>query len=364
MLKDLFLNVTIIIAVISVGNQLLINQEILPSSPFKLRLFFSSMAGVLGILLMVSGVQILSDVMLDFRNIAIILSASYCGFAAAVITGLIIGVFQLFYTGGVSLSPVISALTAVIIGLGCGYIVKTIDIRYKKWVLMGCYILIVPSLSFMIIMKHDHDQSLLLQTLLIYWLGNAVVTILVYFYVKQLDLTRFLYKRYQHYSSKDPRTGLNNVREFDNALNKIIKNLRDDSIISLAFIDIDFFKQINDTYGHQNGDKLLEDLGKILLSSCSYSDIVSRNGGDEFSVLITDCPREKLIDVPERIRQRVQENKFHLLDGQTINITVSIGVAIYPDTVSDINLIVEKADLALYEAKRTGKNRIVLNSKE
>lgn len=155
------------------------------------------------------------------------------------------------------------------------------------------------------------------------------------------------------------RTGLNNVRQFDNELNKIIKELSSNSVVSMLFIDIDFFKKVNDTYGHQNGDKVLEDLGKILLSSCSHLDVVSRNGGEEFSVLMTDCPRGKVMEVAERIRLAVQEHKFYLFDGQAINITVSIGVAIYPDTVNDINMIVEKADEALYEAKRAGRNRVV-----
>ena len=126
----------------------------------------------------------------------------------------------------------------------------------------------------------------------------------------------------------------------------------------MLFIDIDFFKKVNDTFGHQNGDKVLEDLGKILLNSCSHSDVVSRNGGEEFSILMTDCPRDKVMEVAERIRKAVQDHKFYLIDGQAINITISIGVAIYPDTVNDINLIVEKADSALYEAKRTGRNRV------
>lgn len=356
MLQDLFLNATIIISVISVGNQLLINEEITPTSSLKLRLFFSSMAGVLGILLMVNGFQVLPGVILDFRNIATILSAIYCGLGAAVITGLVIGIFRLIYAG-ITFVSIIGALTAIVIGLGCGYIAKIGASKLKKWVLMNSCILVLPSIMFGIVIN---DQLLLLKTLSIYWIGTTIVSILVYIYVKHLDLSRFLYKEYKIYSSKDPRTGLNNVRQFDNELNKIIKGLRDDSMIALAFIDIDLFKKINDTYGHQNGDKILEDLGKILLSSCSYSDIVSRNGGDEFSVLMTDCPREKLLGVAERIRLAVQDHKFYLLNGQVINITVSIGVAIYPDTVSDINLIVEKADLALYEAKRAGRNRVIL----
>ena len=220
---------------------------------------------------------------------------------------------------------------------------------------MSLYMLIVPSIALTILIN---NQLLLIKTLYIYWFCTAMVLILVYLYVTYLDLSKFTYMKYQHDSSKDHRTGLNNVRQFDNELNKIINELTSDSLVTMLFIDIDFFKKVNDTFGHQNGDKVLEDLGKILLNSCSHSDVVSRNGGEEFSILMTDCPRDNVMEVAERIRKAVQDHKFYLIDGQAINITISIGVAIYPDTVNDINLIVEKADSALYEAKRTGRNRV------
>jgi len=358
MLRDVFLNVTTIIAVVSIGNQILINQEITPSSPLKLRVFFSSMAGLLGILLMLNSIQVMPGVIIDLRLLATVLSATYCGFTSAIITGVIIGVFRLLFDG-LTFSSIISAITAIVIGIGCAFIVKYTASTLKKWVIMSIYILIIPSVSLAILID---DPSLLIRTISIYWLGTSVVSILLYLYIRNLDVSRFLYRKYQIDSSKDHRTGLNNVRQFDNELNNIINKFPALDLVTLLFMDIDHFKKINDTYGHQNGDKILEDLGKILLSSCSFSDIVSRNGGDEFSVLMTDCPRDKVLEVAERIRSTVQDHKFHLIDGQAINITVSIGIAIYPDTVDVIHLIVEKADLALYEAKRAGRNRVNLSA--
>ncbi|EHQ91649.1 GGDEF domain-containing protein [Desulfosporosinus youngiae] len=357
MLKDLFLNVTTIIAVVSIGNQILINQDITPSSPLKLRVFFGSMAGLLGILLMLNSVEVMPGIILDFRNIATILSAVYCGFASALITGLIIAVFRLFFYG-LTYSSVVSAMAAIVIGIGCAFITKCKAGTLKKWIIMSLFVLVTPSISMAMIIN---DLALLIRSISIYWTGISLVSVLLYLYVRYLDLSRFLYRKYQIDSAKDHRTGLNNVRQFDNELNKIIRNIAEDSLIALLFMDIDFFKKINDTYGHQNGDKILEDLGKILLSACSHSDIVSRNGGDEFSVLMTDCPGDKVLEVAERIRVKVQDHSFYLIDGQVINITVSIGIAVYPDTVNDINLIVEKADLALYEAKRAGRNRVYLS---
>jgi len=354
MLKDLFVNAAILIACISIENQVLINREITASSPLQLRALFSIMAGILGILLMENSVIIAQPyITLDFRNIAIMLSALYCGLVPAVITGVIIGLFNLFFLDIPSISKFI---TAIVIGVGCGFISRLLLSRLKKWIIMSLYTLIVPTITFVLVIDH----SILLKLISAYWIIISIASVLVYLYCVFLDRSKLTYRKYQQDSSKDHRTGLNNVRKFDKEFNKIIKGLTDESLIIMFYIDIDFFKEVNDTYGHQNGDKVLEDLGIILLSSSSPFDIVSRNGGEEFSILMTDCPRDKVMEVAERIRKVVQEHKFYLIDGQEIKITVSIGVAIYPDTVDDINQIVEKADSALYEAKRTGRNKVVL----
>ncbi len=356
MLKDLFINGAILIASISIGNQILINREIIHSAPFKLKLFFSSMSGILGILLMLNIVKVTPGVILDFRSIAIILSATYCGFVPAIITALIIGIFRIFYVG-LTFSAFVEAFVALIMGIACGFIIKLEIRNVLKWFYMSLSILVIPSIGFAFFIN---DHFLLMKTIVAYWISTSMVSLLIYFYVEYINLSRFTYRRYQIDSSRDHRTGLNNVRQFDNELNKIINGLTEQSLITLLFIDIDFFKKVNDVYGHQNGDKVLEDLGKILLSTCNVSDIVSRNGGEEFSILMTNCPRDKIMSVAERIRKVVEEHKFYLINGQVIKITVSIGVAVYPDTVNDINKIVEKADSALYEAKRTGRNKVVV----
>jgi len=356
MLKDIFMNGAIIIASISIGNQILTNHEITPSAPFKIKLLFSSMSGLLGILLILNGIYVMPSVILDLRNIAIILTAIYCGFIPAIGTALIIAIFRVFYIGA-SFSSIIGAVTVLVVGFSCGFISTLTLNNLKTWVYMGSSILLISTLQFIILI---HNHLLLINTLLAYWFGTCAILILAYFYVNYINLLKFTYMKYQLDSSRDHRTGLNNVRQFDDEIKRISKNLTDNSLITLFYLDIDFFKKINDVYGHPNGDKVLEDLGKILLSSSGSSDIVSRNGGEEFSVIMTYCPRDKVMEVAERIRTTVQDHKFCLIDGQMISLTISIGVAIYPETVNDINKIVVKADEALYQAKRTGRNKVVL----
>jgi len=358
MLKEFFINACILIAMLSLENQILINKKITPSAPLNLRLFYSLMSGLLGILLIIFSVQVTPGVIIDFRNIPIILSATYCGMGAAIFTALIIGLFRLLYAG-LSYSSIVGAIIALIIGMSCGLIVKKVMSSVKQWLYMISIILILTSIGLYLMIN---NEPIFIKAIIAYWIIISMGSTLVFFYVRYLNLSKYTYEKYKLDSSIDYRTGLNNVRQFDMELNKIISRMTETSLIAMASIDIDSFKKVNDVYGHQNGDEVLEDLGKVLLSTSSDSDIVSRNGGEEFSVLMTDCPRDKVLEVAERIRETVQKHKFYLIDGQAISITVSIGVAIYPDIVNDINRIVEKADEALYLAKRTGRNKVVLAS--
>ncbi|MBC2728601.1 diguanylate cyclase [Desulfosporosinus sp.] len=354
MLNDVLLNAAILIACLSLGNQILINHDIAPTSPLRLKLFISIMLGVLGIFLMINSIQIMPKIILDFRSTPILISAIYCGFMPSILTALIIGVFRLLYLG-ISFTSILGLITALVVGISCGLISKLKISNREKWIYMSICILLIPTIGFVVLL---YNQHLLSKLLIIYWLGTFLTLSLVYFYLQFLHFSKQNYKKYKKDSTKDHLTGLNNVRTFDTELNKVTKRVTNNSLVALLLIDIDFFKKVNDEYGHQNGDKVLEDLSKILLSSSKSSDIVSRNGGEEFSIIITDCPPENVLKVAERIRTVVEKQGFSLIDNRIINITVSIGVSIYPD--NHIDKLVEIADAALYKAKRTGRNKVIV----
>ncbi|MDR2160622.1 MAG: GGDEF domain-containing protein [Desulfovibrio sp.] len=124
--------------------------------------------------------------------------------------------------------------------------------------------------------------------------------------------------------------------------------------LALIMIDIDNFKQINDTYGHQSGDRVLAGLGQILLSSLRRNDVVARYGGEEFIILLPYTPREQLLRIAEKLRKNVERHSF---EGIPINITVSLGCASYR-LGEDMAALIERADSALYDSKRNGKNRV------
>jgi len=130
--------------------------------------------------------------------------------------------------------------------------------------------------------------------------------------------------------------------------------------IAFLMIDMDYFKKVNDTYGHKAGDIVLKKLSKILTDGVRESDIVIRYGGEEFLILlqnVTDINAAK--QVAEKIRQAVENTEIQTEEAN-IKKTISIGISIFPDQCDKGWECIKYADLALYEAKRTGRNKVVL----
>jgi diguanylate cyclase (GGDEF)-like protein len=118
--------------------------------------------------------------------------------------------------------------------------------------------------------------------------------------------------------------------------------------------DVDEFKKYNDTHGHPAGDEVLKKVAKILLSSTRAMDCTARYGGEEFAVLLNDTTGQEAFEVAERIRTRVAAHDF---SGRKV--TISIGMAEFPEDGYTADAVISSADEALYEAKRGGRNRIV-----
>lgn len=130
--------------------------------------------------------------------------------------------------------------------------------------------------------------------------------------------------------------------------------------IALALVDIDGFKHVNDTYGHAAGDRLMQAIADLLQSEMrKKGDWVARQGGDEFCILLKDTDKNNAIKVLERIRKRIQEQVFSIGEGQSIRITLSIGVEMVQNNIITVEDLIKHADEKLYKAKRQGKNSIV-----
>ena len=160
----------------------------------------------------------------------------------------------------------------------------------------------------------------------------------------------------------DQLTGIANRRSFDARLNVEWKQaIREQNSLSLLMMDLDKFKALNDTYGHQQGDLVLKKVSEIFTMSLRRpADFTARWGGEEFIVLLPNTPIEGALDVAENIRTDIEKTPILFIDGTFKRVTVSIGVSsIFPEKSSSIDAFIANADKALYLAKEAGRNRVM-----
>ena len=156
----------------------------------------------------------------------------------------------------------------------------------------------------------------------------------------------------------DRLTGLYNYAHFIDELKKEqFRADRNGSHFSLIIYDLDFFKQVNDTYGHEKGNLLLQGVANILKINARRMDTVARYGGEEFVILMPDSDGAEH-EVAERVRKRVEEAEFAGVADKPLKITISGGVCTYPQHALSIYELLDKADKGLYTAKNTGRNKV------
>lgn len=162
---------------------------------------------------------------------------------------------------------------------------------------------------------------------------------------------------------RDALTGLYNRRYLEEMLTReVARAEREHEKIGILMLDIDYFKNFNDTYSHRAGDELLRAMGQMLQAKTRRSDITCRYGGEEFIIILPDAGAEDCRQRAEEIRQMFKELTIDY-QGQTLSTTISIGVAVYPDHGLTGDNVLAGADQALYQAKRTGRDRVVVYSK-
>lgn len=166
-------------------------------------------------------------------------------------------------------------------------------------------------------------------------------------------------KRAETLTVTDDLTRLFNSRYLNLVLRRETKRAsRSGRPLSLLFIDLDGFKQVNDTHGHLAGSKALVETADIVRASGRETDVAVRFGGDEFAVVLPDTGSEGAVAVAERIRDRVSTFRFLADDGLSVSLTVSVGVATLPDVAASAEELLRAADAAMYRVKAAGKNGI------
>ena len=170
------------------------------------------------------------------------------------------------------------------------------------------------------------------------------------------DQRQTMARRLAHLADHDTLTDLLNRRRFVYELDQQVSRSRNQRT-ALLFMDLDGFKTINDTLGHMAGDLVLQGIAQVLQTTVRKNDIPARMGGDEFAVILPDTGKEQAAGAATRILEGVQT--FRLASGgREYGVTASIGIAVYPDDVADVSLLLIAADSAMYKAKAMGKNTI------
>lgn len=213
---------------------------------------------------------------------------------------------------------------------------------------------VAPENDFIGIFRKAKRQHLL--QALVYSIG---ITLIIFFLAG-----RFLkpVRRLLHYAHFDPMTDLYNRRAFFESSEKFVSELKaKKALVCLAMVDVDNFKNINDTYGHSVGDELLIAIAGRLRGALDDRDIIGRYGGEEFVLLLAGADPEQGVKVCERLRRAIGDSPIQTAAG-LLNATVSIGVASLSIDDPDLQTTINQADHALLRAKCTGKNRVVLSS--
>lgn len=169
-----------------------------------------------------------------------------------------------------------------------------------------------------------------------------------------------LYTRTRELSVRDELTGINNRRYLQQMLQMEWKRaVRFGRQLSLIMLDVDYFKQYNDTFGHLQGDQVLKQIGQLLKRNLREVDTVARFGGEEFVLLLPDTDKRGALAVAEKVRV-ITEGHHFVADNYnaTRPVTISAGISTYPDDVEEMDDLIDRADIALYRAKENGRNRI------
>lgn len=177
------------------------------------------------------------------------------------------------------------------------------------------------------------------------------------YYVK---IERDYIKELENMVHKDGLTGVYNHRFFCDALKQqVLNSEKQQQPISMLFIDIDYFKEYNDLYGHQKGDEALRVIGDLLNSSIKQGKIVARYGGEEFAMLLPNTDEKEAIRIAEQIRMTIEKTYFTGQENQPNgNLTVSLGISTYPNKAKNDLELIKSADDALYRAKFFNRNRV------
>lgn len=327
----------------------------------KEQVLMIGIAGLTGFLLMLFSIALPNKALLDLRHIILILMIYYFGnkFALPVVILMSALRFLLGVNPASIQTAIMYILFALFLPIICKKVIKKVNNKYSVLLILNAICVSLIALNLQLLYQNLVSNSLIYIGLLIL---SSFVIIMVTAFIEDLLTSRILYLEVQEHARMDFLTGLYNMREF----NEKWKNIQLDKKINttaLMMIDIDHFKWINDNYGHSNGNFVLRQVATILKVKALDSELVYRVGGEEFCLILNDLPFSDQQKAAEKIRMSIANTSFLLENGDSIQVTASIGLAASTRN-KDMKKLFRLADRCLYLAKDQGRNKVICKKLE
>ncbi|MCA0985216.1 diguanylate cyclase [Halobacillus yeomjeoni] len=356
MIGDFIINASILVTFLFIYFQLLQTSFIKKQKKMTKTIFIGVAGGILTLLLMTFSIQANDTTIIDLRHIPLLISTIFGGWLSLFITWF--ANITIRFSMGITPSSISNLIGMTLISLAYLAIHFKVHNLWKKTFLM-----ILTSNTIFLILTYSliPDKVYFIQLNLIFWptlFGAGFFTVYLFDFMKKIH---HKYDEYEKFAVRDPLTGLFNIRKFDEKMNELTQG-KEMMPFALMVIDIDYFKNINDTYGHPNGDMVLAQLGRLLQDSCGTTNFVFRNGGEEFTIIMPECLHHSAKAVAEKLRKSIADHRFAIdHERKYITLTVSIGVALFPYSSKNTDGLYKLADLALYEAKNSGRNQVKIS---
>lgn len=357
MLADLFVNICIVVALIFLYMKLRWKKAYEQGYSVKGVLIDGFSGGFMGYILMYFSINVTNETLLDLRYVPIMLLVLFIGKTPAFISSVLI-IFSRFLIG-VNRSALYAVVMISLLFIGYTILERLLKNRKDlktKAVYMTLFSNAVVTYFLVILVGEFRFVGTIF---MMYWVISTIGGISAVFLVDYIKKSEYLFSQYETESSKDFLTGLYNVRHFDKVWERNAETVKKkQGTLALLMLDIDHFKIINDNHGHAVGDFVLIELSSLMEQTIADKGTVFRKGGEEFAVILPGCDKSKALKLAEQLRFNVDYHEFITATGEQLKVTVSIGLASYPETTHETRTMVEKADLALYLSKSSGRNQV------
>ncbi|MAZ85952.1 MAG: hypothetical protein CML31_17865 [Rhizobiales bacterium] len=344
-----------IVALVSISYDILLHQRIdnRVRSFLVALIFTGAVAGTMSLPIAVG-----SGVYFDLRHVLLVLAAPFGGLGAAMLTGTVAAIYRIWLGGAGALAGVAGILISVSVGV---FSLRLFQLRrrtFKRSVLIG----LMPSCSLLSLSLLPPEtaagvlKAIALPMIVSNFMGAIVVLSLLDRRKTQIEREAEL----EESAHTDALTGIANRLKLESAAPGIIGTaLANEKKVALLIMDIDHFKQVNDTFGHASGDIILADVARVLKREMREGDLIARYGGEEFVAVIAVESEAEAHIAAERICRSVARSR-HEVRGIRLTVTISIGLQMIGEAESSLSEMMELADSALYQAKAKGRNRVEL----